>query len=112
MSIYGISFGVGFAVGSLFVPLIDISESLPFIISSALFVVASLLLFVALIVIFFGKITKTDVQIQFERLFFTLKKIIAVKIMASNAYMNNAKKLIPPNVTADCSDEPLCEEAS
>lgn len=40
MSIYGISFGLGFAVGPLFVPLVKISESLPFIISSALCLVA------------------------------------------------------------------------
>ena len=26
--------------------------------------------------------------------------------------MKSAKKLIPPNVTADCRDEPPCEEAS
>ncbi|MER1986749.1 MAG: MFS transporter [Solibacillus sp.] len=45
MSIYGISFGVGFAVGPLFVPLIEISESLPFIISSALCLVAWSLVF-------------------------------------------------------------------
>ena len=36
MAIYGLSFGVGFAVGPLFVPLIDVSQSLPFIISSVL----------------------------------------------------------------------------
>ena len=30
MSIYGLSFGIGFAVGPLFVPLIKISETLPF----------------------------------------------------------------------------------
>lgn len=47
MSIYGISFGLGFAVGPLFVPLVEISESLPFIISSVLCLVAwSLVLFV------------------------------------------------------------------
>lgn len=45
MSIYGISFGVGFAVGPLFVPLVEISESLPFIISSALCLVAWSLVF-------------------------------------------------------------------
>lgn len=45
MSIYGISFGVGFAVGPLFVPLIKISESFPFIVSSALCLVAWSLVF-------------------------------------------------------------------
>ena len=45
MAIYGLSFGVGFAVGPLFVPLIHISETLPFIISSALCLIAWLLVF-------------------------------------------------------------------
>lgn len=45
MSIYGISFGVGFAVGPLFVPLVEISESLPFIVSSTLCLVAWSLVF-------------------------------------------------------------------
>lgn len=40
MSIYGISFGIGFAAGPLFVPLIKVSESLPFIISSLLCLLA------------------------------------------------------------------------
>lgn len=45
MSIYGISFGLGFAVGPLLVPLVNISESLPFIVSSALCLVAWSLVF-------------------------------------------------------------------
>ncbi len=45
MSIYGISFGLGFAVGPLFVPLVKISESLPFIVSSLLCLVAWSLVF-------------------------------------------------------------------
>lgn len=45
MAIYGLSFGVGFAVGPLFVPLINISPSLPFMISSALCLIAWLLVF-------------------------------------------------------------------
>jgi MFS family permease len=45
MSIYGISFGIGFAVGPLFVPLIKVSESLPFIISSVLCLLAWTLVF-------------------------------------------------------------------
>ena len=45
MSIYGISFGVGFAVGPLFVPLIKISETLPFIVSSLLCLLAWSLVF-------------------------------------------------------------------
>ena len=45
MAIYGLSFGVGFAVGPLFVPLLKISESLPFIISSVLCLIAWLLVF-------------------------------------------------------------------
>lgn len=40
MSIYGLSFGVGFAVGPLMVNLIKISESLPFIVSSILCLMA------------------------------------------------------------------------
>lgn len=40
MSIYGLSFGVGFAVGPLFVPLVKFSESLPFIVSSILCFIA------------------------------------------------------------------------
>ncbi len=45
MSIYGLSFSMGFAVGPLFVPLIKISEVLPFIVSSALCLVAWSLVF-------------------------------------------------------------------
>ena len=45
MAIYGISFSGGFAVGPLFVPLIEISEALPFIISSLLCLVAWSLVF-------------------------------------------------------------------
>ena len=45
MSIYGISFGLGFAVGPLFVPLVEISESLPFIVSSVLCLAAWSLVF-------------------------------------------------------------------
>lgn len=45
MSIYGISFGLGFAVGPLFVPLVKISESLPFIVSSVLCLAAWTLVF-------------------------------------------------------------------
>lgn len=45
MSIYGISFGLGFAVGPLFVPLVKISETLPFIVSSLLCLIAWSLVF-------------------------------------------------------------------
>lgn len=45
MAIYGLSFGVGFAVGPLFVQLIKISEVLPFVISSALCLFAWSLVF-------------------------------------------------------------------
>ena len=45
MSIYGLSFSMGFAVGPLFVPLIKISEVLPFIVSSAMCLVAWSLVF-------------------------------------------------------------------
>lgn len=45
ISIYGISFGLGFAVGPLFVPLVKISESLPFILSSVLCLAAWSLVF-------------------------------------------------------------------
>ena len=40
MAFYGLSFGVGFAVGPLFVPLLKISEALPFIVSSILCLIA------------------------------------------------------------------------
>lgn len=36
IAIYGMSFGVGFAVGPLLVPLVDIAEALPFIVSTIL----------------------------------------------------------------------------
>lgn len=45
MAIYGMSFGVGFAVGPLFAGLVELSQTLPFIISSALCGVAWLLIF-------------------------------------------------------------------
>lgn len=40
MSIYGLSFGVGFAVGPLMVNLVEISQALPFILSSILCIIA------------------------------------------------------------------------
>ena len=40
IAIYGLSFGVGFAVGPLMVPLIHIFEALPFIVSSVLCLIA------------------------------------------------------------------------
>ena len=45
MAIYGLSFGVGFAVGPLFVRLIEISETIPFIVSSVLCLIAWLMVF-------------------------------------------------------------------
>ena len=45
MSIYGLSFGVGFAVGPLFVNLLEISQALPFILSSILCLFAWSLVF-------------------------------------------------------------------
>lgn len=45
MAIYGLSFGIGFAVGPLFVPLIHISPAFPFIISMLLCFIAWLLVF-------------------------------------------------------------------
>lgn len=45
MAIYGLSFGVGFAIGPLFVRLIEISETIPFIISSVLCLIAWLMVF-------------------------------------------------------------------
>ena len=45
IAIYGLSFGVGFAVGPLFVQLIEIFEGLPFIISSILCLCAWVLVF-------------------------------------------------------------------
>ncbi|MCH7323235.1 MFS transporter [Solibacillus sp. MA9] len=45
MSIYGMSFGLGFAAGPLFVPLVKISQSLPFIVSSILCLFAWSLIF-------------------------------------------------------------------
>lgn len=40
MSIYGLSFGIGFAVGPLMVNLVEISQTLPFILSSILCLIA------------------------------------------------------------------------
>ncbi len=45
IAIYGLSFGIGFAVGPLFVPLTEISEAFPFIISSMLCLAAWSLVF-------------------------------------------------------------------
>ncbi|MCL7749352.1 MFS transporter [Halalkalibacter alkaliphilus] len=45
ISIYGLFFGIGFAVGPLMTPLIFINEALPFIISACLCLVAWLFLF-------------------------------------------------------------------
>lgn len=45
IAIYGLSFGVGFAVGPLFVQLVEIFEGLPFIISSILCLCAWILIF-------------------------------------------------------------------
>ena len=45
MSIYGLSFSIGFAVGPFMMPLVYISESLPFIISSILCLIAWSLVF-------------------------------------------------------------------
>ncbi|MBQ0140906.1 MAG: MFS transporter [Kurthia sp.] len=45
VAIYGLSFGLGFAVGPQFVPLVQISEALPFIVSSLLCLAAWSLVF-------------------------------------------------------------------
>lgn len=45
VAIYGLSFGLGFAVGPQFVPLVEINEALPFIISSLLCLAAWSLVF-------------------------------------------------------------------
>lgn len=45
IAIYGMSFGVGFAVGPLLVPLVDIAEALPFIVSTILCLIAWALVF-------------------------------------------------------------------
>lgn len=45
IAIYGLSFGIGFAVGPLFVPLTKISEAFPFILSSILCILAWSLVF-------------------------------------------------------------------
>lgn len=45
MSIYGLSFGIGFAAGPLFVNLLEISQALPFILSSVLCLLAWSLVF-------------------------------------------------------------------
>ncbi|WP_226669970.1 MFS transporter [Metabacillus litoralis] len=46
ISLYGLFFGVGFAVGPLLTPLVKINEALPFIISSALCFIGWFLLFI------------------------------------------------------------------
>ncbi|MDQ0271561.1 MFS transporter [Cytobacillus purgationiresistens] len=45
ISIYGLFFGIGFAVGPLMAPLVKINEALPFIVSSILCLIAWLFLF-------------------------------------------------------------------
>lgn len=45
VSLYGLSFGVGFAMGPLMTPLVEINEAVPFIISSMLCLIAWLFLF-------------------------------------------------------------------
>ncbi|MHA6260793.1 MFS transporter [Sporosarcina sp. CAU 1771] len=45
ISIYGLSVGVGFAVGPLFVPLVDVYEGLPFIVSAGMSLLAWVLVF-------------------------------------------------------------------
>ncbi|MBP2242667.1 MFS family permease [Cytobacillus eiseniae] len=45
ISLYGLFFGAGFAVGPLMAPLVEINEALPFIISSILCLIAWLFLF-------------------------------------------------------------------
>lgn len=45
ISIYGLSVGVGFAVGPMFVPLVDIYEGLPFIVSAGMSFLAWVLVF-------------------------------------------------------------------
>ncbi|MFA9558624.1 MFS transporter [Evansella sp. AB-rgal1] len=46
ISLYGLFFGVGFAVGPLMTPLVEINESLPFIISALMCLIAWLFLFI------------------------------------------------------------------
>jgi MFS family permease len=46
ISLYGLFFGIGFAVGPLMTPLVEVNESLPFIISTLLCLVTWLFLFV------------------------------------------------------------------
>ncbi|WP_313800429.1 MFS transporter [Cytobacillus sp.] len=45
ISLYGLFFGVGFAIGPLMAPLVKINEALPFIISSALCLIAWVFIF-------------------------------------------------------------------
>ena len=45
IAVYGLSFGVGFAVGPLFVPLVNVFEGLPFIVSGVLCMLAWSLIF-------------------------------------------------------------------
>lgn len=54
MAIYGLSFGIGFAVGPLFVQLVEIFEGLPFIISG-------ILCFCAWLLVFFVKNEKPEI---------------------------------------------------
>lgn len=46
IALYGLSFGIGFAVGPLMVPLVNIHESLPFLISAGFSLVGWFLLFI------------------------------------------------------------------
>ncbi|MBM7572424.1 MFS transporter [Aquibacillus albus] len=70
ISIYGLSFGAGFAVGPLMVPFVHVSESLPFIISS-------LLCFVVWTLIFFVKNDFPEQSIHVHSLKATLKRFWA-----------------------------------
>jgi MFS family permease len=46
ISLYGLFFGIGFAVGPLMTPLVNVNESLPFIISSLLCLIGWLFIFI------------------------------------------------------------------
>lgn len=72
IAIYGLSFGVGFAVGPLLVPLVHIYEGLPFIVSGILCMSAWLLIFLVkndLPEIIHSQVQEDNMRKRFKRTF-------------------------------------------
>ncbi|WP_313893654.1 MFS transporter [Psychrobacillus sp.] len=80
IALYGLSFGVGFAVGPLFVPLVQIFEGLPFIVSS-------ILCFAAWTLVFFVKNEKPEIMKNSPAYEGTLKRFGATFAIAWIAFI-------------------------